>query len=52
MFKRILVAIDYESTMASPVLAEAQSLAIAYQADLHLVHVISPVSLGYLDPSY
>ncbi len=52
MFKRILVAIDYESTMASPVLAEAQSLAIAYQADLHLVHVLSPVSLGYLDPTY
>ncbi|MEB3289678.1 MAG: universal stress protein [Leptolyngbya sp.] len=52
MFKRILVAVDCESTTAHQVLAEAQDMALAHQADLQLVHVLSPVSLGYLDPSY
>lgn len=52
MFKRIVVAVDCESAMASPVLAEALTLALAHQARLHLVHVLSPLRLGYPDPAY
>ncbi len=52
MFKRILVAVDRSPAMASQVLAEAQAVALAHQAELHLVHVVSPVQSGYPDPIY
>ncbi|QQE64469.1 hypothetical protein GFS31_11500 [Leptolyngbya sp. BL0902] len=52
MFKRIIVAVDCESTMASPVVAEAQAIALAHSAHLNLVHVLSPLRLGYPDPAY
>jgi nucleotide-binding universal stress UspA family protein len=52
MFKRILVAVDRSSAAASPVLAEAEAIALAHQAKLHLVHVLSPVQSGYPDPAY
>ena len=52
MFKRILVAVDREPTMANQVLAEAQAVAAAQQAELHLAHVLSPLRSGYPDPAY
>ncbi|MFH7244948.1 MAG: universal stress protein [Spirulina sp.] len=52
MFQRILVAVDRSLAMASQVLAEAEAIALAYQAELHLVHVLSPVQSGYPDPAY
>lgn len=52
MFKRILVAVDRESTMAAQVLAEAQAVATAHQAEMHLVHVLSPLRSGYPDSAY
>lgn len=52
MFQRILVALDRDSAMADQVLAEAQAVALAHQASLHLVHVLSPLRSGYPDPAY
>lgn len=52
MFKRILVAVDREPTMAAQVLAEAQAMAVAHQAELQLVQVLSPLRSSYPDPAY
>lgn len=52
MFQRILVAVDGESTMAHSVLAEAEAIALAHQAELHLIYVLSPLRSGYPDPAY
>lgn len=52
MFQRILVAVDCDSTMAPTVLAEAEAIARAHQAELHLTCVLSPLRHGYPDPAY
>ncbi len=45
-YKRILVAVDL-SDEATPVLERARGMAQQHNAELHLVHVVEPLSLAY-----
>lgn len=45
-YQRILVAIDL-SEEALPVIERARSIAEQFNAELHLLHVIEPLSLAY-----
>lgn len=52
MFKRILVALDDEPTMAAQVMTEAIALAQVNGAGLNIVHVLFPLNSGNPDPMY
>jgi universal stress protein A len=46
MYRNILVAVDL-SDESPIVLDKARSIARQYDADLHVVHVIEPIAVGY-----
>lgn len=50
MYQRILVAVD-DSSISRKAFSEALSLAKAFSANLHLIHVILPVTQEYQDAS-
>jgi universal stress protein A len=45
-YKKIMLAVDLTEE-SKPVAARAQALAALFSAELHLVHVIEPLSLAY-----
>ena len=45
-YQRLLLAVDLTEE-SNPVAARAQALATGFEAELHIVHVLEPISLAY-----
>ncbi|WP_250644953.1 universal stress protein [Parathermosynechococcus lividus] len=51
MYKKILVAVD-DTELGESVFQTALDLALHYQAQMMLIHVLSPTSESYPDPIF